>query len=214
MWGELTSSTARTMKITQHILLASLFLACKSFHVREETPPGCVRIGPSQWEDERPLTNLDYWEYLGWTMNHYGRFSPEFKSAFPDTSGHGHLIADALSERDTVPQHKTYFVPKERFDENLCCVSNSQLLQYACWRTEIVHWNRLRNYGLIAQKHLYTPQVFSTEIAKHAHKLPDIFVYEIPESVRRTSPARIDQALKMSCRKQSVKSYLQDDRSK
>jgi hypothetical protein len=200
------------MKFYQIILILSFFVyACTHSGKLRETPPGCMLVQPDNWQDERPLTNMDYWEYLGWTMNHYGRFSPEFKAAFPDTSGHGHLIADALSEQDTHLQHKTYFVPKERFEENLCCVSGPQLLQYARWRTEIVHWNRLRNQKLIAPDMVYSPLLFAKESMQHEKKRPDIFVYQLPSGTEWPILARLTEPLKMDCAKQSLKTFLYPD---
>ncbi len=203
------------MKLYQIVLFVfALVQACKPSAALRETPPGCVQVQPSTWQDERPLANIDYWEYLGWTMKHYGRFSPEFKSAFPDTSGHGHLIAEALSEQDTNLQHKTYFVPKDRFEENLCCVSGSQLMQYARWRTEIVHWNRLITNKLIAPDLAYSPHIFARESTRHEKNLPDIFVYQLPQTTNWPKLSRLNEPLKMICQKQAVKLYSQQNSSK
>jgi hypothetical protein len=198
------------MKLHQIIaIICPLVYACTPASKLRETPPGCVKVQPNIWQDERPLTNMDYWEYLGWTMNHYGRFSPEFKAAFPDTSGHGHLVADALSEQDTNLQHKTYFVPKDRFEENLCCVSGPQLLQYARWRTEMVHWNRMRSQKLIAPDLAYSPHIFTRESMRHEKKLPEIFVYQLPRTTQWPKLARLNKPLKMDCSKHSITHFSQ-----
>ena len=195
----------------------SLCLACSpTKNHRFYVPPGCVRLNDSTWIDQRPLQNLDYWEYLGWTMQVYGRPSPEFTAAFPDTSGHGELVKYALSDQDTMPQHKTYFVPKERFEENLCCISLKQLSDYCRWRTELVYWKQQmhRNKCLnSSEKHLIDAAVtfWKNTNPEQLKGLPNIAVYSLPDTLiqrAKNKPAeRIPAAVQTHCRFISALDY-------
>lgn len=204
--------------LMNYLCLFGLFFLCACAAPRNQryTPPGCARLNDSLWIDRHPLKNIDYWEYLGWTLQARGRQSPEFRAAFPDTSGHGDLVKEALSDADPVLQHKTYFVPKERFDENLCCVSLSQMRDYAHWRTEIVYWGHLKNSKWLKKTKAGQPFVphllWEMFDAQELKRLPDIAVFELPDSLAaRVSifpQQRVPDGIRTTCRFMRPEDYL------
>lgn len=207
------------MKIAQlTILFSCLLLACATHKPRllQPAPPGCTRLDDSTWIDERPLQNIAYWEYLGWLIRVYGRQSAEYQAAFPDTTGHGDLVKDALSDSDTMLQHKTYFVPKDRFEENLCCVTWQQLLRYNQWRTEMVYWMQIHdnNCQRVAKAgDLSAPHTFWDKTnADQLKALPPVPVYCLPESLAAqaaASPqAKIPGEIRTLCRYVPAQAYL------
>jgi len=184
-------------------------------------PSGCEQINDSLWMDKQPLLNLDYWEYLGWTQRFYGLRSAEFKSAFPDTTGHGETVRDFLSDADPVLQHKTYFVPPRRMEEPLQYVTLAQLEAYLVWRSDRVYENMLR-----AEKLLPLPSKAETAIlftiknylsgsyvafTPDFNKLPPIPIYNLPLEVRQAlsqnQEAKISGPIRCICSYEKPEAY-------
>lgn len=190
-----------------------LFFAC-GFGAKHYRPAGCVPLDKNSWIDEHPLSNMAYWEYLGWEIRAHGRYSADYQRAFPDTSGHGALIRPFFEDTDTVLQHKTYFVPKNRFDEMLCCISWRQLERYNLWRTEMVYWLQLhhRSCEAAGKSGLMAPHAFWDTVGTEGlRRLPPIAVYQLPDSLAlhaRTKPeGRISAPLRTICRWMSPAAY-------
>ena len=178
-------------------------------------PQGCERINDSLWMDKQSLMNLDYWEYLGWTQRFYGLRSAEFKSAFPDTTGHGASISGFLADSDPVLQHKTYFVPPERMEEPLQYVTLAQLEAYLYWRSDRVYETILRDKKLLplpakaetAISFTIKDYLSGTYVAftPDFNKLPPIPIYKLPLEVRQVLSQ--DQETKVSGPVRCICSY-------
>ncbi len=184
-------------------------------------PPGCERINDSLWVDKQALQNLDYWEYLGWTQRFYGLHSEEFKSAFPDTTGHGETVRGFLSDSDPVLQHKTYFVPPGRMQEPLQHVTLTQLEAYVAWRSDRVYENMLREKKLLPlSSKAETAIIFTTKnylsgsyaaFKPNFKKLPPVPVYTLPSDVRqalsKNRVAKVDEPIRCICSYAAPQAY-------
>ena len=81
-------------KIIVYLIFVFVFTNCKTVgvlssgfeNVKKIVPPGMIRIDDNLFYDVMEVTNIDYLEYLYWIKYVFGEDSPEYKSAYPDTS--------------------------------------------------------------------------------------------------------------------------------
>ena len=135
------------------ILLLLVLAACKNqqalrlgqqLQTRTAVPPNGVRIGDNLFMDESEVSNLDYREYLYWTAGIFGRNSPQYLSALPDTlvwKDSLPLMAHPLIER--------YFRDVSFEAYPVVGVTLEQARRYSDWRTDRVYERILMQLGKI-----------------------------------------------------------------
>ncbi|TVR77586.1 MAG: hypothetical protein EA409_11565 [Saprospirales bacterium] len=109
-------------------------------------PAGTIRISDNLFIDKSELTNLDYREFIFWTMRIYGPNSEEFLNTVPDIAVWSSLHPgyDLL---DTI-----YFSSEDFLGFPVVGVSHEQALTYAKWRSDRVMEMMLIRNGIIPVK--------------------------------------------------------------
>ena len=83
-------------------------------------PPGTIKVGENQYVDKRPVTNIDWKEFLFY----YRKDSLHYSGLMPDTT--------------ILYNGKPYFTDLKFSDYPVVGVSVSQIIKYFLWRSMIV----------------------------------------------------------------------------
>lgn len=70
-------------------IICTLQFSCnltRTIEIKDETPPGTIKIANNIFVDQTEIRNIDYLEYIHWTGRVYGSNSIEYIKTLPDTS--------------------------------------------------------------------------------------------------------------------------------
>ncbi len=133
------------MKYLLYILLfCSLSFISFTEKSRDFRPPGTTKIVDNFYFDEGEITNIDWKEYLSSLELEFGKSSPQYFEAFPDT-----LVWINSDGTFNEPFVKTYFQHPSYDYYPLVGVSHEQAKDYCRWRTKAVK-KMIATYGIEA----------------------------------------------------------------
>jgi formylglycine-generating enzyme required for sulfatase activity len=151
------------------LLFGCILLSCKSkqpqYDVVRKTPkqalipPGTIWLRDNLFMDETETRNLDYLEFLSWTMQHH---SAEYHHLIPDTLCWTHTKFGSRSNTFYYLRHPAYL------DYPLVGISYQQAVMYCQWRTE-----RVNEYLYLKEKHIkWRPNTLYNFPKKVVYRLP------------------------------------------
>ena len=122
------------MKYLLYILLfCSLSFISFTEKSKDFRPPGTTKIVDNFYFDEGEITNIDWKEYLSSLELEFGKSSPQYLGAFPDT-----LVWRNSDGKYNEPYVKTYFQHPAFDYYPVVGVSHEQAKNYCKWRTKAV----------------------------------------------------------------------------
>ncbi len=122
--------------ITSIIGLTTLILihigAGKKFTIQSYDPPGTVKIDTALFMDQSECTNFNWLEYLYWINHLYGKKSPEYIAALPDTTLWEFESEELQGYKTNHFRHPAYR------DYPIVGLTYQQMTAYCNWRSDRV----------------------------------------------------------------------------
>ena len=106
---------------------------------KKALPRNLVAVGKGLYSDKRPITNLDWREYLYWLEQTYGKESSQFRAALPDEAILRQQMPDSIA---------TYYLWQPAYNGfTVLGVTPEQARAYCQWRTD-----RVAEYILVCMR--------------------------------------------------------------
>lgn len=120
-----------TMMLVTFSCSTTTKITATNYHLRE-TPPGVVKIADDFYCDKTEVTNIDWMEYMYWTMRIFGANSSEYNSTLPDTL----VWADKF---DCLKSYETNYLREPAFNYYpVVGITQQQAKGYSKWRADRV----------------------------------------------------------------------------
>lgn len=114
--------------------------ACHSVRRNSDRPrpiqqglPGTILLRDSLWLDRYEISNMDWREYVDWTVRKHGMGSPEYRASLPDS-----VFWFTRSDLSSEPLHESYFREPQYNEYPVTGITYDQAVAYCQWRTERV----------------------------------------------------------------------------
>ena len=118
---------------------AGQHLTLKNYHGKITRSLSLIRIDKQQYCDSKPITNLDWREYLYWLERIYGKESEPYRAALPDEEILRQQLPDSIA---------TNYLWQPAYNGfTVLGVSPEQARAYCQWRTD-----RVAEYILVCMK--------------------------------------------------------------